>query len=66
MSGPARRGRIAVEVLAAVGLAMVAVGVGLLAGTGWAVIAGGVLTVAFALVIVDVPPASTGPTDEEG
>lgn len=47
--------RAAVSLLIAAGCVLVAVGVGILAGIGWALLAGGALTIAYALVMVDLP-----------
>jgi len=55
-------GRTLVEVAVGVAMIVIAVGVYLKLDLGWALIVGGVLTAAFALVIVDLPsrPVHTG------
>ena len=50
-----------VEAAAAIGGICIAVGVALLVGLAWALVTGGALLIAFALLIVDVPTRTTPP-----
>ena len=51
--------RIVVAVLVAVGCVLIAGGIWKLCGPGWAMLAGGALTIAYALVMVDIPARVT-------